>query len=310
MIDQQILELYNSGNVTVTALNQQFGKLVVNHALKNKRRSPQAAQKIARKLLPESYKLTDETKQKISQIRKKYIADHPEKIPYFNKPPRDSWPEKIFENALQRHNITDWVKHYRIFKYEYDFAFPLLKIDVEIDGSMHKEDKDKIRDDWSKSQQWTVIRFKAKHVLRDVESCISLLKKYLESNSLDIQSQINTSFLATKGQNQRNSFSQNNQLEASSYIQNQINESFLMTRTQGERNKILNQQKQQEKKQAHQKLQQDKIDKILQSGIDFSSFGWVKQVAHMTNTLPQKVNKWMKKNMPDFYENNCFKRAR
>lgn len=50
------------------------------------------------------------------------------------------------------------------------------------------------------------------------------------------------------------------------------------------------------------------IDKILNSGIDFSKFGWVGKVSIILNKKPQKVNQWMKKYMPEFYENNCFKR--
>lgn len=49
-------------------------------------------------------------------------------------------------------------------------------------------------------------------------------------------------------------------------------------------------------------------DKIINSGIDFSKFGWVNHVSLILNISPQKVNSWMKRNMLEFYENNCFKR--
>lgn len=50
------------------------------------------------------------------------------------------------------------------------------------------------------------------------------------------------------------------------------------------------------------------ISLIENSGIDFYKFGWVNEVAKIINKRPQKVNKWMKKYMLDFYEQNCFKR--
>jgi len=50
------------------------------------------------------------------------------------------------------------------------------------------------------------------------------------------------------------------------------------------------------------------INKIVQANIDYSSFGWVGKVALIINKYPQKVNKWMIKNMPDFYKTSCFKR--
>jgi len=48
--------------------------------------------------------------------------------------------------------------------------------------------------------------------------------------------------------------------------------------------------------------------KVLESDIDFSKFGWVTKVSKVLNISPQKVNKWMKRYLPDFYENKCFKR--
>ena len=50
------------------------------------------------------------------------------------------------------------------------------------------------------------------------------------------------------------------------------------------------------------------INLIKNSNINFSKFGWVKQVAKLINKHPQKINAWMKKYMKDFYENNCYKR--
>jgi hypothetical protein len=63
------------------------------------------------------------------------------------------------------------------------------------------------------------------------------------------------------------------------------------------------------KLQKIQLLKQNQINKVLQSNIDFSKFGWVKQVAVILNKSSQKVNKWMKKNMSDFYNTKCFKKG-
>ena len=48
--------------------------------------------------------------------------------------------------------------------------------------------------------------------------------------------------------------------------------------------------------------------KLISSDIDFTKFGWVGKAAIIINIAPQKVNGWMKRNMLDFYETNCFKR--
>jgi 5-methylcytosine-specific restriction endonuclease McrA len=54
--------------------------------------------------------------------------------------------------------------------------------------------------------------------------------------------------------------------------------------------------------------QEKLIPLILTSGIDFTKFGWVKQVSVILKQPEQKVNKWMKRFMPDVYNNQCFKR--
>ena len=52
----------------------------------------------------------------------------------------------------------------------------------------------------------------------------------------------------------------------------------------------------------------EKIRNVLNSDIKFDEFGWVVKISKIINISPQKVNKWMKRNLSDFYEENCFKR--
>ena len=121
-----------------------------------------------------------ETKDKISQIRIKYLLENPEKVPYLlNHSSKESYPEKLFREALIRNNISGWQQEYRNGLYSYDFAFFDLKIDIEIDGGTHKSEKVKIidlrRDNWSKEQGWKVIRFTAKEIKENVDNCINVL---------------------------------------------------------------------------------------------------------------------------------------
>ena len=51
-----------------------------------------------------------------------------------------------------------------------------------------------------------------------------------------------------------------------------------------------------------------KIDKIKNSNIDFSKRGWVSEVSKILEISPQKVTQWMRKNMYEFWDENCFKR--
>jgi hypothetical protein len=54
--------------------------------------------------------------------------------------------------------------------------------------------------------------------------------------------------------------------------------------------------------------QQKYINLVLNSDIDFSKFGWVNKVSKIINQKPNKVNKWIKNIMPEFYKEKCFKR--
>ena len=50
----------------------------------------------------------------------------------------------------------------------------------------------------------------------------------------------------------------------------------------------------------------NKINLILESDINFYKYEWVNEAAKIINISPSKVNKWMKRNMLEFYNNNCF----
>ncbi|MDO8641368.1 MAG: HNH endonuclease signature motif containing protein [Nitrosarchaeum sp.] len=52
-----------------------------------------------------------------------------------------------------------------------------------------------------------------------------------------------------------------------------------------------------------------KIEEISKSNIEFAKYGWVGRVALILSIKPQKVNRWMRKYMYEFYDKYCFKRS-
>jgi very-short-patch-repair endonuclease len=127
---------------------------------------------------------TPETREKISKKRIKFLQENPDKVPYrINHSSKESYPEKIFRNALTSAGITGWTPQYQNGIYCYDFAFVEHKIDVEIDGGTHQSDKvkriDTRRDAWAVENGWKVIRFSADEVKLNVIDCINRLKSYL-----------------------------------------------------------------------------------------------------------------------------------
>ena len=51
------------------------------------------------------------------------------------------------------------------------------------------------------------------------------------------------------------------------------------------------------------------IRQLRLSDIDFHSFGWASKAAKIIGISPQKASNWMKRNMPKFYAENCYKRG-
>lgn len=111
-------------------------------------------------------KHTEETKQKISRARRKYLTENPDKVPYklnhYSKGP--SYPERYWKKIFDNVGLK-YVEQYQIHIYQLDFALVEEKIDIEIDGDQHYLDKrivesDKRRNDYLENLGWKVIRIR------------------------------------------------------------------------------------------------------------------------------------------------------
>lgn len=127
-----------------------------------------------------------ETKEKLSATKIRFLNENPDKVPYLlNHSSKMSYPELLFKNALESSKITEWIYNYQQGIYQYDFAFIENKIDVEIDGGTHLTEKvkkiDARRDEYSRNNGWTVIRFTAKEVKENVQNCLDKLKLVLNN---------------------------------------------------------------------------------------------------------------------------------
>lgn len=112
------------------------------------------------------FKHTEETKKKISDHRRSYLEENPDKVPYllnhYSKGP--SYPEQYFQTLFENEGIV-LDRYYRIGIYELDFAHLPGKIDIEIDGEQHYADpriveSDIRRDEFMKSNGWKVMRIR------------------------------------------------------------------------------------------------------------------------------------------------------
>ena len=97
-----------------------------------------------------------------------------------------SYPERFFENVLKNFNICDYereffIKHDNHSNYFLDFYFPNKKIDLEIDGSQHKNtiEKDIERDSFLNSNDIKVFRIEWRNPKTEEG------KTYLKAKSLE-----------------------------------------------------------------------------------------------------------------------------
>lgn len=109
---------------------------------------------------------TEETKKKISEARIKFLHENPDMVPYkLNHYTKGrSYAEEYWKVILDSNNLV-YEEQYQIGPYQLDFAFPNLKIDLEIDGDQHHLDKrvvesDKRRNIYLENLGWTIVRVK------------------------------------------------------------------------------------------------------------------------------------------------------
>lgn len=122
-------------------------------------------------------KKTEEEKKKLSEAAIRYYEKNPDKIPYrLNHSSKESYPEKIVREYFEANNITGWVQEYPFGRFSLDFAFVDKKIDIEIDGSTHLQEKiiikDIRRDKILIDSGWKVLRITAKELKNNFKQCI------------------------------------------------------------------------------------------------------------------------------------------
>ena len=101
-----------------------------------------------------SRKHSAETKQKISEIRKRFLEANPDKVPYvINHSSKVSYPEQYFLNCFSQ--FTRCAFQFHIYRYHVDFANPDEKLYLEIDGNQHYLDKRIIEHDKKRTAKLT-----------------------------------------------------------------------------------------------------------------------------------------------------------
>lgn len=217
----------------------------------------------------------DETKAKISKNRKKYLQENPEKHPWKRHDRFKSVPCELVKKFLRTKGLNfveEWAPLEDRF-FSVDIAFPDIKLAIEINGNQH----------YNRDGTLTAY-YQERHDL--IESCGWIVLELHYSIVYNLEKL--EAILDIKEQPDYTEYFKQKELRKS-------RKTISMPRGQ----KVL--LKTNEKWEPFKQL-------VIDSDIDFSKFGWVKKVAKLIGIKDQKVNSWMKRYLPDFYEVKCFKR--
>lgn len=134
-----------------------------------------------------NYKITDETKNKISESMK---VAHKEKRAWNIGMSRwnneKSYPEKFFGKVIENEfNNKDYTSEYPISIYSLDFAWVDLKKGIEIDGEQHERfeeyrNRDNIKDRICKEMGWEILRIKWKDLYNDTKNMINIARIFID----------------------------------------------------------------------------------------------------------------------------------
>lgn len=222
---------------------------------------------------------TDEQKKKLQDIRKEFLKLNPDKHVWKRSNKFKSVPCENVKSFLIKRDIS-FIEEYSPSEekhYSIDVAFPNLKIGVEINGNQHYNKDGTLekyyreRHDYLVALGWRLIEVHYSRCFSD-ESIEKIFDFSIP-------------------------FDQNEEIE---------------------RIKVLLNKPKKHKRQREEaivdryspgwKLWEEKKNVIFEHDIDFSRYGWVQRVALVLGIKGQKVNKWMKKYQPEFYEQHCYTR--
>jgi very-short-patch-repair endonuclease len=191
----EIVRLYIEEFISVKKLCKIYNITTDNmlKILKDVIRNQQESKKLSDNFYNRKYVCSEKTKEKIRQARFNYNKNNQEKIGWIVRDCMSYYEKKFYDKLIE----LEYDKKYHIiiekpiYPYFIDFAFENEKLAVEIDGSQHLRIKNK-ENDLKKDallikNGWSVLRFTATEVNRNIDNVINLLNdKLINLNKIEI----------------------------------------------------------------------------------------------------------------------------
>lgn len=209
--------------------------------------------------------LSEEHKRKISEKLK--IAHKEGRAGHWNNNKIASYPEKFFMKIIKNEFIDkNYIYNYRVDNYFLDFAWGHIKKYIEIDGEQHYRNSETVNYDENRNSRlkecgWQVLRIRWKDIVNDTQKYINIAKNFIDNDIEHLENNLKK-------------------------YQNEIKE--------------LERIKQQKEIDKVYEIA-IKVNKIIDSNIDFTKYGWVEQVNKITGQTNSR--RWIKRWCPWLLEN-------
>lgn len=133
--------------------------------------------------------VSEETKKKISLLRKEYIKEHGgvwwNSRSTCKRSYAEEWVLKILNNEVQD---KEFVEEFHLNKWFMDFAWPKKKIYIEIDGQQHewedRKERDKEKDDYYRSLGWKCLRLPWSYCCSNSQECVKKIIDFVDNSKI------------------------------------------------------------------------------------------------------------------------------
>lgn len=246
---------------------------------------------------------SEETKEKIRQARFKYLQQKRGDTAWEKVQRGDlTFLEEKFRDVIEQYKLYekyDIIFNYSLYPYFVDFAFTNIKLGVELDGSCHFKYCTRIKHDIERDNllfekyNWKMFRIAFNDNWDDkIQELLNILKNVENYNNKSLENRLY--YNRCNEQDKKDVKKIRNQ-EIDKVIKKETKQKIKTSKKS-----ISSEQKEQQIEQIRQHL--------LNSNIDFSKYGWVGKAAEIIGIRYSKVCHWMRNNMLEFYNTQCFKR--
>ena len=217
------------------------------------------------------HKLSEETKKKLSEIRKQKIKENNgiwwSSRSKCKRSYAEEWTKTVLLNEIKDNTF---VEEYHIGRWFLDFAWPNKMIYIEIDGVQHewaeRKKMDEEKDNYCRDIGWKCLRLKWKDICNNTQETIEVIKEFV--------------------------------------LNNKILEHEFKNITKKEQRRLNSQKRKEDQKN----LWKERKELILNAGIDLLKYGWIEKVIKKTCLTKRMIELTIKK-FPEDFDKKVFKRG-